>query len=152
MGENHTTKIEKPSFDALMDYIRRTENGKMNVMLEGGLRFADEESKTVTWEFPIKEWELNSHGGLHGGIIASMMDYGMGFWAQYFCDGGTVATASLTVNYLKPFPADDTVILTAQIVSAGRRIISATADAYIKSSGQMAATALATYARIPRVK
>jgi len=62
------------------------------------------------------------------------------------------ATASLTVNYLKPFPADDTVILTAQIVSAGRRIISATADAYIKSSGQMAATALATYARIPRVK
>ena len=152
MEEKNNTVIEKPSFDALMDYIRRTEAGKLNVMLEGQLDFADVDSKTVTWEFPIHDWQLNSHGGLHGGIIASMMDYGMGFWAQYFCPEGTVATASLTVNYLKAVPADDTVVLTAQIVSAGRRIISTTADAYIKSSGQLAATALATFARIPRVK
>ncbi len=138
------------TMESLMTFVEQTEKDRMNGLIEGKLLFADDESKKVSWEFPIQEWELNSHSGLHGGVLASMMDFGMGFWAQHFCGEGTVTTASLSINYQKPFPKNDSVLLTAKIVSKGRRLITATSEAYIKSTGKLAATAMGTYARIPR--
>ena len=65
----------------------------------------------------------NPIGGLHGGIIATMFDNGLGALAISFAEGAFTPTISMNLEYLRPAPVDAPVYLHASIVKLGRNMI-----------------------------
>lgn len=72
----------------------------------------------------IDQRHINRNGGLHGGIMAMLLDAVSGYAASFMEDGKTehpVATITMTVNYLAPV-STGRVIATATVTGGGRHI------------------------------
>lgn len=114
-------------------------------LLEPRLVACQCEEKTVTFAFPVKEWELNPEGGLHGGIIVTGFDVSFGLLCHYFAKQQMVTTINIATNFLKPILPTDEVHYHVRIVSHGRTIISMVGEARLKRDNILAATASATF-------
>jgi uncharacterized protein (TIGR00369 family) len=129
---------------------------RINNMLKIELIECNESERSVTFEFPVADWELNSNNIMHGGISASIMDLALGTPANYIAleMGALFApTISMTINYLLPILLNDKLVVTTKIVSSGTSIITVTGEARLKSSGAVAVTGSAMYkVLMPKVK
>ncbi len=86
-------------------------------------------------------------GVLHGGVTATIIDTAMAFAARtHLADEESTATIDLTVHYLRPH-ISGTIICTAKIVRAGKRIFTVSADVE-NEEGKLIATGLSTYTRL----
>jgi uncharacterized protein (TIGR00369 family) len=101
----------------------------------------DEKERTATVEFPAQSWQSNPRGTMHGGVIASAFDEALGILAFCLNGKGQIATINLSINYLKPIPLDDTILITGKVTSKGRRIITTTGECRLKSNGLLTNTA-----------
>lgn len=122
--------------------------GRLNDMMNIAYSECNAEERTVTFELPLFEWEMNPNDVLHGGITAAMMDLSLGLFANCICRqlGGFFSpTISLNINYLQPIPLKDKVIIKAQLVSSGSSLLTLNGEARIKGSNKIAATASGTY-------
>lgn len=93
----------------------------------------------------------NRQGGLHGGVTATLIDAAAGFCGIYEPDPekrrGNV-TVSLNVNFTSR-PKGASLICTAELLRAGRRIYFASARVH-DDTGNLIASAEAVYAYVDR--
>lgn len=86
-------------------------------------------------------------GVLHGGVTATIIDTAMAFAVRtHLEDHEATATIDLTVHYLRPHMSGS-VVCTAKVVRAGKRIFTVSADVE-NEEGKLIATGLSTYTRV----
>ena len=93
-----------------------------------GGRIVDVDPGHVVVEYTIREEMGNSIGFMHGGAIAAMMDNVIGMAAVTTEGIDTFNTVDLHINYLSPAKVGDTILVEAQIVRQGSRILYAEAQ------------------------
>jgi uncharacterized protein (TIGR00369 family) len=87
------------------------------------------------------------HGILHGGATASVIDTAMAFAVITALEPGEKAsTVDLTVHYLRPV-IDETIVCTARIIKAGRRLLTVSADV-LNENEKLIATSISTYSKV----
>lgn len=90
---------------------------------------------------------LNPHGVLHGGVMYSMADQGMG--AAVYCvlaEGESCATIEIKIVYLAAV-RDGVVECESRVINRGRRVIALESE--IRNAGRLVAKALGTFAVFP---
>lgn len=97
----------------------------------------------------IDDRHINRNNGLHGGIIATLLDAAAGYAASLAEDGETLApvtTVSMTVNYISKV-ASGRVTGNGRVTGGGRKILFV--DAMLTSEeGMVVATATGTFKRL----
>ena len=130
--------------------IREKMSATLNARLAPELHSFDDTRQEITLKFPVQDWQVNGLGTLHGGIISTMMDLTMSM-AIYFYSRETIPpTISMTINYLRPVPMEDGVLITTRVTSIGKRNATAYCEAVVPATGKVASTAVGTYAIIAK--
>ena len=117
----------------------------MNDLVEGTFYDCDPEKRSLTLEFLVKDWMTNPAGGMHGGIMATVLDITLGQLVRYCTKQAACVTVSLSVDYLRGAVAGDTVLVEACADKVGRRLTFLHASIASKESGKLLATAKATF-------
>jgi len=87
---------------------------------------------------------LNGAGGVHGGVLATLVDSAMGQAVRAVTrDGQGLATSQLTVTYLNPGKRGQ-LVATAQVRKRGKSLV--VCDAEIEQNGEAVVHAVATFA------
>lgn len=103
------------------------ERGPSGIARLFGLSIADVEPGRVRLTVRTRPDFANPHGGLHGGVTATLLDSAMACAVlSALPPGGRSTTVDLAVTFLRPVPLDGT-LLTAngEVVHVGRRIATA---------------------------
>ena len=117
-----------------------------------GLRAEPVSSETgrATWRLTVAEQHLRTHGILHGGVIATLLDTAMGRAVSTHCrdDQGCV-TAQLNINFIRPAWNGETLTITGEVQHAGRQ--TAVARGEIRTAaGVLVATGSGTFMFVAR--
>ena len=113
-----------------------------------GIELERAERGSATLRLNVRDELRQIHGVMHGGAIASLIDTATAFAiVTLLKDEEKFSTVDLMVNYLRPL-REGTATATARVVRIGRRLITVSADV-LDNGGNLAATALSTYLRIP---
>lgn len=130
MSANEATMLEKlqPLLGKPFGQYALTPIGKS---LNATLVSADESG--VTLAFVVREEMVNPAGTLHGGYMALMHDETIGMSTIVVSNGRFHATVNLTIDFLAPAQAGDTVTVRAAILRRGRRLTNVQAE--MKDSG-----------------
>jgi len=137
--------------DKLEKGIRRVleiidkENGRVNQIMKQKFVVCNGVERTITLEFPVMEWQLNQNMVMHGGIVSTAFDIATGVFANYL---NAAVTGNVAINFIKPIPLGDSLIITAKVTSSGKRLTTLTAEGRLKSNGMIAGTAVTTYVNI----
>lgn len=110
---------------------------------------SDPETLTCEIRFPIRSWQLNPNGTLHGGMIATAFDNAFGAVVIYSQASQNVYTISALVNYLKPVPHGSSFLVRTKVVSMGKNVATLTGEGFIEETGELAAISTATYRIMP---
>lgn len=94
--------------------------GTLNAMLGPQLISCSASEKRLTIRFEAQDWMVNPAGDIHGGILASMLDFVMGLCSRCFSGGMLTPTIDLHVNYLRALRPGSALIAEAVCVKAGR--------------------------------
>lgn len=117
-----------------------------NAMLDPRLLSCDYENRTLTLLVETREWMKNPGGILHGGIIASLLDFVMGLLCRYFSGGTMTPTVSMTVDFLRSAPVGGNICIRAELTKRGRTICAATGSMWARDrADRLLATASGTY-------
>lgn len=92
-------------------------------------------------------WMRNVAGTLHGGMCATIVDQAMGFISYCVKPGeGTAPTIQLQVSYHRPLIPGEDVIVTVQVLSVTRSLMSLRCEAAIASAPEkICLTSTGTY-------
>ena len=85
---------------------------------------------------------------MHGGAICTAFDLTIAALARFYARENFAPTINLDVNYIRPVPMGEILVVTAKATSTGRRITQLTGEARIKSTGKLAATATSIYMNV----
>lgn len=135
-----TNKIEN-----VMDAIGKQRANSMNVMMAPQFRVCNEETNEYTIAFPIKKWQLNPIDTLHGGICSTAFDTAMGIGSAAVSQGINFVTVDMYVSFIGMMTAGDTLLVQCKILKAGSKFLRIYAEGYSEKSGNLIATANATY-------
>ena len=123
--------------------------GGLNDLL--GFQLVEWHSGYAVLEVELDDRHKNRQGGLHGGIIATMIDAVTGYCGIYEPDPsrrrGNV-TVSLNINFINR-PKGSLLRATAELIRAGRRLYFASARV-TDDQGTLIATAEAVYAYVEK--
>ncbi len=117
---------------------------RINALLDAEYVSFDRENMTAVLEFPVKTWELNRVGILHGGLISTMLDHACGVCVASLMSTWC-PTVELAVKFLRPGQPGDTIVATSHITYKGRRIIHVEATLRGKAKGELLASCTSTY-------
>lgn len=108
-----------------------------------GLRFIQAEKGTSRCSIEVDHKLLNPHGVVHGGVIYSMADTGMGA-ALYtrLGESESCATIEIKIAYFKPV-ASGTLVCDSKVIHKSKRI--ATLESEIRNGEQLVAKAMGTF-------
>ena len=124
----------------------------INGMMQAEKFSCSYEERTLTFAFPVQQWQVNRVGNLHGGIICTAFDITIAALARFFARENFAPTVSLDVKYVRPVKVGDRLLVTARATSAGRRITQLTCEARIEASGRLAATGASVYMNVDTSK
>ena len=112
-----------------------------------GMKLVDIRPDEAVISIEMRDDLRQPSGVLHGGVTATLIDTAMAFAVRTRLpvDEAT-ATIDLTVHYLRPH-ISGTVICTAKVVRAGKRIFTVSADVH-NDERKLIATAISTYTRV----
>jgi acyl-CoA thioesterase len=114
-----------------------------------GIKLDSVEPGLASLSLEIRDEFKQNAGVVHGGVIAALIDSAMAFAiVPLLKSDETTTTVDLTISYLKPLRSG-TAIATARVLRAGGRLIVLSAD-LIDNEGNLAATALSTYTKLPK--
>ena len=130
--------------------IREKMSATLNARLAPELHSFDDARQAITLKFPVQDWQVNGLGTLHGGIISTMMDLTMSMAIYCYSRETIPPTISMSINYLRPVPMEDGVLITARVTSIGKRNATAYCEAVVPATGKVASTAVGTYAIIAK--
>jgi acyl-CoA thioesterase len=126
---NRIRKSEKPAI-GFLDLIR--------------LRFTDRGKGFSRTELTITDSHLNPYGTLHGGVVYSLADTGMGgALSSMLEDGERCSTVEIKINYLRSI-VSGRLVCDTKVLHQGRSI--AFLESTVKNpEGQLVATATGTF-------
>lgn len=104
---------------------------------------------TCTIGFEVKEFMLNPQGGLHGGVIAFVLDISMGH--LLYRTSGAGATLEMKVQYLTVARAGARLACVARFLRNGKSI-SALRSELLDANGEMIAYGTSTWKSLPKRK
>ena len=104
----------------------RANRSILNGMIDIHFVACSVEEQTAEFLFTAEDWERNVYGGLHGGMIATVLDSCMGITAGVFSEK-PASTVSMNVQYLQP-GAGTTFRVLVSLRHRGRRIIHMAAE------------------------
>lgn len=133
-----------------LDFINNTMAHTLNGRMKAEFVSCCDDRQELTLRFPLQEWEVNGLGTLHGGMVNAMMDLAMSMAVYCFSRKSIPPTVSMAVNYLRPVPMEEYVLIHTRLSSLGKRNATATCEAIIPASGKIAATAIGTYAIVEK--
>jgi len=119
---------------------------RVSKLMDPNFVACSEKEQTVTISFPVQECQLNEHDTMHAGFIAAAFDEALGIFAAYLGEGKPTVSINISLNYLKPIPMGDEILITAKATSLGRRLMTMSGECRLKSNGVLTNTALATFA------
>lgn len=140
-------KTEKEIMDKLSQIaieVQESEPGRMNSLLSPEPLNCDPETETARIRYEAKDWERNHRGELHGGAVAAMFDTSMGMSLLAFTDHYSVATADLSVSYIRPFMGES-FIFEVNVIRAGRSMARLRAVAKDEATGKILASATSNF-------
>lgn len=126
--------------------LRKTKEGTINAMLEMQMYDFDIEHKTITLAFPVRAWESNPVGNMHGGMICAALDVAMGCAAYIYSEAFFTPTIQMSVNFVKGIPTDEILLVEGICDHAGSRMAQARAIARLQRTNEVAATGNGSYA------
>jgi uncharacterized protein (TIGR00369 family) len=101
-------------------------------------------------ELPVAPHVVNTHGGLQGGLLATLVDIAAGRIAfEGRAPDTGIVTSDLSIRYLRPITAG-VAHATARIVYAGKRSTIVQVDIVGAPDGELAAIATVSFAVIRR--
>lgn len=108
-----------------------------------GLEFTGCEGGRSRCILKVEQRLLNPHGVVHGGVMYSMADTGMGAALYSVMDSDNMcATVEIKIAYFRAVKSG-TIVCETRIISRGKRI--AALESEISSDGQLVAKASGTY-------
>lgn len=111
-----------------------------------GLEVLQADHTGSRFRMTVGDDHLQAYGTAHGGSVAGLLDAAMGLAIIARLDPGEgCATIEMKVNFTAPVMPGE-VTATGQVITLGRRVVVARADA-INPDGRIAATALGTFSR-----
>ena len=127
---------------------RKEQAGRLNNLLDLRLKECDKASGYVEYDFVTEdEWMRNPYGGVHGGIIASVFDTGIGMGAcamtQHF-----VTTVDLNIQYLRPMWGTR-FRLVLDYTHIGNKLVSCLGKLLEEGSDKVMCTCTATFMILP---
>ncbi|HMQ05508.1 MAG TPA: PaaI family thioesterase [Pyrinomonadaceae bacterium] len=112
-----------------------------------GMRLDDLQQNESVIKIEMRDDLRQPHGVLHGGVTATLIDTAMAFAViTRLAPDEKATTVDLTVHYLRPH-LEGTLICTAKVVRAGKRILTVSADV-VNSENKHIATAISTYTKV----
>lgn len=105
------------------------------------LDYSDEE-KSCTVRLPFAKHLCNAGGGIHGGILTTVLDISMGHTCHQYLTAGS--TIDMSVRFMRPVRTDS--VCTGRILHGGRRIVQLESRLY-DDSGRLAALATGSWFR-----
>ncbi len=104
----------------------------------------------TTWRLVVSEPHLRSHGILHGGMAAALLDAALGTAVSTLCRADQNAvTAQLNVNFVRPAWLGETLLATGEVVHHGRQTAVARGELRT-AAGVLVATASGTFLFVPQ--
>ena len=119
-------------------------DGKINGMIDVKFVSCDFEKRELSLEYPVLEWSLNPAGFMHGGIISTSCDISMAAVAMHFV-GGFPPTIQITVDFYKPVPKGESLIIDSKVIKINKNIVYAECIGKLKSSNKVAVCAKGMY-------
>ena len=129
-------------FEAVLNYSLKQPE-RLNARLNLQLLDCSREELWVEYEFEAGEWCRNPYGGVHGGIIASIIDSGMGFASAAYSNK-YVSTTDLSVSYLKPM-MNSRYRVHVEMTQTGSRMIRCMAKVLDAETGMICATGMGSF-------
>lgn len=139
--QSENTQQMRRIIERFIETLAREDEGKINRMMAYTLVDCDYEKMTLTYAFEVCDWMLNPAGSMHGGILATAFDIAFGSLSVILSDLKRCPTISLNCNFVRPIMAGDTLIVTANCVSAGKSVCHHIGTAISKNSGKVIGTA-----------
>lgn len=121
---------------------------KVSKLMEATVIECSESQHSITVEYPVLEWQQNYSGSMHGGLISTAFDEAFGNFAYYLANGKAVVTANISLNFQKPVPFGDSLVITARATSNGRKLITISGEGRLKSTGKITNSSIMTFAVI----
>ncbi|MDD2218276.1 MAG: PaaI family thioesterase [Eubacteriales bacterium] len=135
-----TGKIEN-----MLSTIEKNWANSMNAMMNPEFRSGIDETNEYTIAFPIKEWQLNPKGTLHGGICSTAFDISMGMGCAAISQSINFVTVDMYVSYIGIMTPEDCLLIKSKILKLGSKFCRVYAEGYSEKTGKLIATANGTY-------
>lgn len=137
---NLTQKIE-----TMLLTIEKNWENSMNAMMSPEFRDCNDETNEYTIAFPIRKWQLNPKGTLHGGICSTAFDTAMGMGCAAISQSINFVTVDMYVSYIGIMTSDDSLLIKSKVLKAGSKFCRVYAEGYSEKTGKLIATANGTY-------
>lgn len=109
-----------------------------------------DEKGYIKLRMPIRKWQTNGNFDVQGGMLTYMIDCAFGMMGFVISGYGHVTSIDLETNFLRPVNKDDDhVIIVAEAVTNGRRLMHAKAQLF-KTNGKVAVTASTNIMKLPK--
>lgn len=105
------------------------------------LDYSDEE-KSCTFRLPFAQHLCNAGGGIHGGVLTTVLDISMGHACNKYLTAGS--TIDMSVRFMRPVRTDS--VCTGRILHGGRKIVQLESRLF-DDSGRLAALATGSWFR-----
>ena len=136
-----TWKIEEG--ETRKDFMKRTflavcsgeETGGqriINDMMAATLEDCDPDAGTLALSFRVEDWMRNPMGTMHGGLLTTCVDLTIGTLTRFLRGGGHVSTVTLNMNFQRPVPYGETVVIEARMDKNGGRVAFLGANGFLK--------------------
>lgn len=108
------------------------------------------EQGRATWRLIVADQHLRTHGILHGGVVATLLDTAMGRAVSTLCrENQSCVTVQLNVNFIRPSWSGETLTITGEVQHSGRQ--TAVARGEIRTAaGVLVATGTGTFMFVAR--
>ena len=91
----------------------------------------DPEKGSFCFSLDTEDWMQNAFGTLHGGIIATALDQGMGMLATCLMNGqGLTPSVQLNITYHRPLVPGERILLKIYVESVTRTLIHMRGEAF----------------------
>ena len=105
--------------------------GSLEYLLRRELLCVNKEEAYLEYKITVPMGASNETNTAHGGYLSALLDEGMGYAARAFtCQGNTVRTASMQLNYLAALTLGSELRMRVTITHNGRRIVVTRGELY----------------------
>ncbi|MGI6721290.1 MAG: PaaI family thioesterase [Anaerovoracaceae bacterium] len=133
------------SLESVKKTIEDMATGKADEAMKGEFVSYDDDARELVMRFPVLDWELNSKDVVHGMVTCGWLDTVMGALSNDVDHEVFAPTGSMYVNFITAVPEKENVLVSARVLTHGKRLIRLRAEARIESSGQLAADTEGVY-------